>query len=256
MDAAALSAPGPDDGWAVKDHLVHVAAWEHSLLALFEGRDRAGGDGRGRRMTKRSTTINAVVFEQHRHDTLDRGAARTSATRTQQLMAVLDTQSTEDFQRPYRPSSSRRSASRRTQPVLDGGGRQHLRALRRAHRLDQGADERSQRSSLSARRSRPRLRLGHLSRIAPRRPAPAARRRASTARDHGGHHRVAAGGLVVGHQQDRLPARRHLDAPRRPAPNESSSSPGASRAAARRAGSPSGRVVALTVNAAPKQRRA
>jgi len=38
---------GPDglmasaaDGWAVKDHLVHVAAWEHSLLGLIKGQDR------------------------------------------------------------------------------------------------------------------------------------------------------------------------------------------------------------------------
>ena len=28
------------DGWAVKDHLIHIAAWEHSLLALLDGRDR------------------------------------------------------------------------------------------------------------------------------------------------------------------------------------------------------------------------
>ena len=32
-----LARTGPD-GWAVKDHLAHVAAWEHSLLALIEGR--------------------------------------------------------------------------------------------------------------------------------------------------------------------------------------------------------------------------
>jgi len=31
-----LTMIGPD-GWAVKDHLVHVAAWEHSLLALLDG---------------------------------------------------------------------------------------------------------------------------------------------------------------------------------------------------------------------------
>jgi hypothetical protein len=38
-EAGGLSRAGAD-GWTVKDHLVHVAAWEHSLLALIEGHDR------------------------------------------------------------------------------------------------------------------------------------------------------------------------------------------------------------------------
>jgi hypothetical protein len=37
-----LAAP---DGWAVKDHLAHVAAWEHSLLGLIEGGDRLAAMG-------------------------------------------------------------------------------------------------------------------------------------------------------------------------------------------------------------------
>jgi hypothetical protein len=36
----ALSAPRPD-GWAITDHLYHVAAWESSLLALLRGESRA-----------------------------------------------------------------------------------------------------------------------------------------------------------------------------------------------------------------------
>jgi hypothetical protein len=33
------------DGWTVKDHLLHLVAWEESLLALLEGRDRAAAMG-------------------------------------------------------------------------------------------------------------------------------------------------------------------------------------------------------------------
>ena len=33
-EIAALDVPGPD-GWALKDHLVHLAAWERSLLAVI-----------------------------------------------------------------------------------------------------------------------------------------------------------------------------------------------------------------------------
>ena len=45
IDEADLSAPGPEGGWAIKDHLVHIGAWEHWLLALFDGRDRLAAMG-------------------------------------------------------------------------------------------------------------------------------------------------------------------------------------------------------------------
>jgi len=37
LDDAALSAPGPE-GWAVKDHLAHLAAWGRKVLANMDGR--------------------------------------------------------------------------------------------------------------------------------------------------------------------------------------------------------------------------
>jgi len=37
---AGLRAAHDQQGWRVKDHLTHIAAWEQSLLALLEGRDR------------------------------------------------------------------------------------------------------------------------------------------------------------------------------------------------------------------------
>src|SRR5262245_17738606 len=37
LDDAALSAPGPE-GWAVKDHLAHLAAWGGKVLGNMEGR--------------------------------------------------------------------------------------------------------------------------------------------------------------------------------------------------------------------------
>jgi len=98
MDADALAAPGPG-GWAVKDHLVHVGAWEHWLLALFEHRDKLaamGAEGANREIDD----VNAVVFEKHRHDTVQQALAYFHEAH-EQLMAVLSRQSTEDFERPY-----------------------------------------------------------------------------------------------------------------------------------------------------------
>jgi len=41
LDDAALSAPGPE-GWAVKDHLAHLAAWGRKVLSNMDGRTGPG----------------------------------------------------------------------------------------------------------------------------------------------------------------------------------------------------------------------
>ena len=56
------------DGWAVKDHLVHIAAWEHSLLALVDGTDRRQAMGVGRDAGD-TDAINAEVWSMHRAKT-------------------------------------------------------------------------------------------------------------------------------------------------------------------------------------------
>jgi hypothetical protein len=56
------------DGWAVKDHLVHIAAWEHSLLALLDGSDRRQAMGVGREADD-TDSINAAVWSLHHHKT-------------------------------------------------------------------------------------------------------------------------------------------------------------------------------------------
>ena len=38
LDDERLAAPGPD-GWSIKDHLAHVAAWEAYLLGVLDGAD-------------------------------------------------------------------------------------------------------------------------------------------------------------------------------------------------------------------------
>ena len=116
MDEAALSAPGPDGGWAIKDHLVHIGAWEHWLLALFERHDRLaamGAAGAGKIVDE----VNAAVYEKHRHDTLDQARAYFNDAHDQ-LMAVLDTQSTQDLEGAYSVFFPPAEGESATQPVL------------------------------------------------------------------------------------------------------------------------------------------
>jgi hypothetical protein len=117
MDDEALSAPR-GEGWAVKDHFIHIGAWEHWLLALFEHRDKLaamGADGAKHEVDD----VNAVVFEKHRHDSAE--DAREYFTEAhEQLMAVLRRQSTADFERPYSAFFQSGAAGESTQvPVLE-----------------------------------------------------------------------------------------------------------------------------------------
>ncbi len=116
IDEAALSAPGPDGGWAIKDHLVHIGAWEHWLLALFERRDRLAAMGAAG-VDRDIDTVNAAVYEKHRHDSLAEAHAYFNDAHDQ-LMTVLDQQSTEDFERPYKAFFEPAEGDAATQPVL------------------------------------------------------------------------------------------------------------------------------------------
>ena len=116
IDEAALSAPGPDGGWAIKDHLVHIGAWEHWLLALFDGRDRLAAMGAAG-VDREIDAVNAAVWEKHRHDSVAEARAYFDDAHDQ-LMAVLDRQSTEDFERPYKAFFEPAEGEGATQPVL------------------------------------------------------------------------------------------------------------------------------------------
>jgi hypothetical protein len=116
MDDVALAAPGPD-GWAVKDHLVHVGAWEHWLLALFEHRDRMAAMGLGSLKTKAIDDVNDAVWKLHRGDTPQQAIAYFRKAH-QELMAVMRRQAPGDFERPYSPVFANAEGAGAQQPVL------------------------------------------------------------------------------------------------------------------------------------------
>lgn len=114
---ADLEKPGPDGGWAIKDHLVHVGAWEYWLRALFERQnllEAMGAGGAGRNVDE----INSVVYEKHRQDPVKNALAYFSDSH-QKLMRVLDRQTTEDFEKPYNVFFPPAAGEAASQPVLD-----------------------------------------------------------------------------------------------------------------------------------------
>jgi hypothetical protein len=90
--------PGASE-WAVKDHLVHIAAWEQSTLALIEGRDRQAAM-RVPDAELEIETINDAVFRLHRGESPDRVLADFRQSH-RQLMSALEKLSDADLQQPY-----------------------------------------------------------------------------------------------------------------------------------------------------------
>ena len=98
LGPSGLSLTGPD-GWAVKDHLIHVAAWEHSLLALLDGADRHQAMGVGRDVDE-TDAINAAVWAMHKDKTPEEALDYFHRTHAL-LMKRLGGMSDADLQLPY-----------------------------------------------------------------------------------------------------------------------------------------------------------
>jgi Protein of unknown function (DUF1706) len=106
------------DGWAIKDHLIHIAAWEHSLIALLEGADRRTAMGVGPGVDE-TDAINDAVWSMHRDMTPDQALDYFRQTHAV-LIKLLGTMSDADLQLPYnhyQPNDPRDPGDNR--PALD-----------------------------------------------------------------------------------------------------------------------------------------
>ncbi len=101
LDGLQLNNPGPE-GWAVKDHLFHLAAWERGIAWLlgrrsrFEGMEIAPEEWYNLTMDQ----VNDLVYQRNR----ERTAAEALAAFREAHQAMLDALaplSDADLQRPY-----------------------------------------------------------------------------------------------------------------------------------------------------------
>ena len=104
--------------WAVKDHLVHIAAWELSLLGLLDGDDRRtamGVPGVG----EDTDSLNEAIWLAHRDETADQALAYSREAHAR-LMRRLATMTDSDLRRSYnhyQPNDPRDPGDDR--PVVD-----------------------------------------------------------------------------------------------------------------------------------------
>jgi uncharacterized protein (TIGR03083 family) len=115
---AELTRPGAE-GWSVKDHLAHIAAWERSGLALLAGENRAAAVGISDELFNEGETDDSNE-EVRRHDA-DKSLAEVLSefrrVRASTIAAVTDL-SDEDLQRPYSYYQPNDSENNQT-PVIE-----------------------------------------------------------------------------------------------------------------------------------------
>jgi hypothetical protein len=107
------------DGWAVKDHLAHIAAWEASLIGLLDGSDRAEAMGIQASDDDGTDAINAAIWKLHRGQTPEQAVKYFRDTHAA-LLRLLGNMNDADLQlsyNHYQPNQPRDPADDR--PALD-----------------------------------------------------------------------------------------------------------------------------------------
>lgn len=85
--------------WAVKDHLVHIAAWELSLLGLIDGEDRRAAMGVAG-APEDTDALNEAVWLAHRHESAEEALAFSRESHAR-LIRRLGTMTDSDLRRSY-----------------------------------------------------------------------------------------------------------------------------------------------------------
>ncbi|MCI0575972.1 MAG: DinB family protein, partial [Chloroflexi bacterium] len=90
-------------GWTVKDHLIHLAAWERGSVFFLQGKPRHEGIGVGETLylTGSDDEINDAIFQQRKDLPLDEALAHFRDVH-QQMMAALQPLTDADLKKPYR----------------------------------------------------------------------------------------------------------------------------------------------------------
>ncbi|MBE7553805.1 MAG: ClbS/DfsB family four-helix bundle protein [Anaerolineales bacterium] len=102
LSEAQLTKLGPSGGWAIKDHLAHLAAWERGIATLLQHRPRWAAMGLDEAAISDydEEDVNALIYQQNK----DRSLAEVLADfheAHRQMLAALDGLSDAELFKPY-----------------------------------------------------------------------------------------------------------------------------------------------------------
>lgn len=97
-----LTTPTDAAGWTAKDHVMHLAVWEDSIIALLDGKRRDEAMGIDKAMWKRHDfdEINAVIQLRHQAKPLAEVLQAFDEVH-QRVLARLEALTDDDLHRPY-----------------------------------------------------------------------------------------------------------------------------------------------------------
>lgn len=100
---ADFTAHQDDHGWTVKDHIVHLAAWERSAIYLLRGQPRHGGLGVSETLylSGDEDAINAAITAANQQISAETALSELHVVHAE-LLAVLAPLDDVDLQRRYR----------------------------------------------------------------------------------------------------------------------------------------------------------
>jgi hypothetical protein len=126
-------ATGPQDaeGWTVKDHVIHMTAWERSVVFFLQGKPRHEGLGVEEQLyqTGDDDAINDAVYEQRKDLPLTDVLAQFRNVHSQ-LLNLMQPLSDADLQKPYRhylPNEPGDGADRKAFDVIYANAADHFR---------------------------------------------------------------------------------------------------------------------------------
>jgi hypothetical protein len=103
-------------GWTVKDHVIHIAVWEHANLAMLEGKSkREVLEITPEVWEQDDDPINAVLQQRHCDMPLTE-VMQTLNQNHERILNKLNTMTKADFQRPY---SHYQPQSNQQRPIID-----------------------------------------------------------------------------------------------------------------------------------------
>ncbi|KPL85324.1 ClbS/DfsB family four-helix bundle protein [Herpetosiphon geysericola] len=97
-----MTSPSDAAGWTIKDHAIHIALWEKSILGLLNSESRWGSIDIDEAVWQQGfETVNQVLYQRHRDLPLAEVYA-TLAANHEALVARIAQLSDQDLLRPHR----------------------------------------------------------------------------------------------------------------------------------------------------------
>jgi hypothetical protein len=114
-----LAAPVGPEGWAIKDHMAHLVAWQDGITALLrrEPRWQAMGLASAEELAGGFDAVNAKIQALHAGKSIAEIRAMLEDSHSR-MVATLQSMQDADLQRPYADYLSDAPADRRDDPIV------------------------------------------------------------------------------------------------------------------------------------------